>query len=332
MKEFKVSVIIPTYNRAYCVGEAIESALMQTFEDLEVIVVDDGSTDDTPQVLERFRNKIRVIRQQNSGVSAARNAGILAARGEWIAFLDSDDEYFPDALRHLLEPFADDTAIVARFGNVTFEGPWGQRDLFSLRRFKFEGPAILERPLITVLKGFSPVAFAARRTVLLKAGMFDTRLNIHEDTDLMYRVALMGPCMITPDLVTRAIRKGDKDDDLSSAHVADPILSPRIFVYIFRKLLLSDSLNREERRHINRKLGGAWHDYAEARYRKSEGIPKRFLIKSILADRTLHGVVRSGPALFFGSTGFKWTQGLRSLKRGRQSSFRRSEFGQDRNQ
>ncbi len=88
-----VSVVIPTFNRASMVGEAIESALRQTYQRLEVIVVDDGSEDDTPAVLARFSDRIRVIRQSNAGAGVARNRAIDAARGDLIAFLDSDDEW-----------------------------------------------------------------------------------------------------------------------------------------------------------------------------------------------------------------------------------------------
>ena len=95
----KVSVIIPTYNRAAKVRNAIASVLAQTFSDLEVIVVDDGSSDDTGQILgESFGDRIRYYAQANQGVSVARNKGIAEARGEWIAFLDSDDLWEKDKL------------------------------------------------------------------------------------------------------------------------------------------------------------------------------------------------------------------------------------------
>src|SRR5271165_4480269 len=93
-----VSVIIPTFNRASTIGKAIASVVSQTFQDFELIVIDDGSTDETADVLLSFANTIRLIRQENRGVSAARNAGIRAARGRWIAFLDSDDEWHRDKL------------------------------------------------------------------------------------------------------------------------------------------------------------------------------------------------------------------------------------------
>src|SRR4051812_26873537 len=93
-----VSVIIPTYNRANVVSEAVESVLNQTYSKVELIVVDDGSTDDTLEKLRRFGNTITVITQENAGPSAARNAGIANARGDLIAFLDSDDLWLPTNL------------------------------------------------------------------------------------------------------------------------------------------------------------------------------------------------------------------------------------------
>ncbi len=95
-----VSVVIPTYNRAQMVSEAVRSVLEQTFGDLEVIVVDDGSTDGTREALKPHADKIRYLRQENSGVSAARNRGIAEARGSLIAFLDSDDLWLPAKLKN----------------------------------------------------------------------------------------------------------------------------------------------------------------------------------------------------------------------------------------
>ena len=99
----RVSVIIPSFNRAHCIAGSVESVLAQSFQDLEVIVVDDGSTDNTQEVLARFGNRIRVIRQDNGGVSAARNAGMRAARASWIAFQDSDDMWRPEKLQAQIE-------------------------------------------------------------------------------------------------------------------------------------------------------------------------------------------------------------------------------------
>jgi len=95
----RVSVIIPTYNRAGYLGEAIQSVLDQTFSDFELLVVDDGSTDNTREVVASFKDvRVRYIQQENRGVAAARNAGIKASDGEYIAFLDSDDIWLPENL------------------------------------------------------------------------------------------------------------------------------------------------------------------------------------------------------------------------------------------
>ena len=91
-----VSVIIPTYNRAHYVVEAVESVLAQTHKNIEIIVVDDGSTDGAEEILDPYKDRIRYFYQENQGVSAARNLGIRNANGQYLAFLDSDDLWLPD--------------------------------------------------------------------------------------------------------------------------------------------------------------------------------------------------------------------------------------------
>jgi len=93
-----VSLVIATFNHARFVGEALDSALAQTLRAVEVVVVDDGSTDDTPAVLARYDGRILVIRQPNRGLAAARNAGLAASRGTYVTFLDADDVLMPTKL------------------------------------------------------------------------------------------------------------------------------------------------------------------------------------------------------------------------------------------
>jgi len=99
----KVSVVIPTYNSAPYIAKTLESVFVQTYKDYEVIIVDDGSTDDTREVLKPFLHRIRYIYQDNRGPAAARNMGIRLAEGEYIAFLDSDDRWLPEKLRLQVE-------------------------------------------------------------------------------------------------------------------------------------------------------------------------------------------------------------------------------------
>ncbi len=120
----KVSVVIPTYNYAHFIGEAIESILAQTFPISEIIVVDDGSTDNTEQIIAAYGNKVRYIKQENSGVCAARNFGVENSSGDFIAFFDADDICFPTKIEKQMAKFAEDAKIglsTAGCANVTFK-------------------------------------------------------------------------------------------------------------------------------------------------------------------------------------------------------------------
>ena len=108
----KVSIIIPAYNCEKYIENSINSLLNQTYENIEVIVVNDGSTDNTQKVSENFGNSIKLINKENGGVSSARNRGIEEASGELIAFLDSDDEYLPIAIENMVKEFEDDTQLL----------------------------------------------------------------------------------------------------------------------------------------------------------------------------------------------------------------------------
>jgi glycosyltransferase involved in cell wall biosynthesis len=101
-----VSVIIPAYNAGECIGRAIESVLGQSYSDYEIVVVDDGSTDNTADIVRQYGDKVRYVHQKNAGVAVARNAGIAVARGDWIAFLDADDEWLPNKLKAQMDLLA----------------------------------------------------------------------------------------------------------------------------------------------------------------------------------------------------------------------------------
>lgn len=121
-----ISVIIPTYNRAKYITEAIESVLVQTYTDYEIIVVDDGSSDDTEIIIENYKSKhknIVYIRQTNSGPAVARNNGMRSARGEWIAFLDSDDIWDPIKLEYQMKCLKESNSLVCFSNHSTFENP-----------------------------------------------------------------------------------------------------------------------------------------------------------------------------------------------------------------
>ncbi|MGD9058428.1 MAG: glycosyltransferase [Desulfobacterales bacterium] len=206
-----VSVIIPTYNRDWIVKEAIESVLAQDFSDYELIVVDDGSDDRTPEILAAYEDPITVIRQSNRGVSAARNRGIAAATGRLIAFLDSDDLWLPQKLSAQVNFFAENpNAVICQT-----EEQWvrnGVRVNPKKRHLKFSG-MIFERSLALCL--VSPSAVMITKALFDAVGVFDEDLPACEDYDLWLRISCRYPVnLIETPLI---IKRGGHADQLSRA-------------------------------------------------------------------------------------------------------------------
>lgn len=189
-----VSVVIPAYNCDRYLAEAIDSVLAQTEQDYELIVVDDGSTDRTQQILQTYRNQalnidLRTVCQLNQGVAIARNHGIELARGKWIAFLDADDVFLPNKLAAqvaIAQSNLDVGIVHSGWQRISTTGeilmqvePWQQiptLDLESWLRWK---------PVL-------PSAMLFRRDWLERAGGFDPRFPPAEDTELVLRLARMG--------------------------------------------------------------------------------------------------------------------------------------------
>src|SRR5687768_13428667 len=123
MRMPRVSVVIPVYNAAAFVREAVDSALAQTHSDTEVIVVDDGSTDETPAILAAYGDRIRVHRQRNTGVGGARNTATRLATGDWLAFLDADDVWAPRKIEAQLNAVGDGAWVYTNRFNFGARGP-----------------------------------------------------------------------------------------------------------------------------------------------------------------------------------------------------------------
>ena len=184
-----VSVIIPTFNYGRFLREAINSALAQTYRPLEIIVVDDGSTDDTPQVLAEYRGRVRVIRQDNLGVGAARNVGITAATGDYLAFLDSDDIWKPETLERGVARFVDDPGLgLVHCGVESFDQ---NGKLLSVSTDGLEGWVAsdllrLDRQVIAAPGS----GIIVPKRVAEEVGGYDTQLQPSEDWDFCYRIAV----------------------------------------------------------------------------------------------------------------------------------------------
>lgn len=189
MRVAPVSVVIPSYNAGRFVGEAVESVLRQTLVPLEVIVVDDGSTDDTAAILGAFAGRINYVRQSNSGVSAARNRGVAAATQEWVAFLDADDVWHPRKIELQMRALARHSELVLLSAGA-FDWPCDRMP--SLPEGDGHVAAVSWAQLV-VKNELPSSAVVARRSVLRAAGSFDTQMQGPEDRDLWLRVAERGP-------------------------------------------------------------------------------------------------------------------------------------------
>ncbi|MBX3464651.1 MAG: glycosyltransferase family 2 protein [Planctomycetes bacterium] len=190
-----VSVVIPTFNRARLLPRAIDSVLAQTLPAAEVIVVDDGSTDDTADVIAGYGDRVRYLQQPNAGVSAARNKGIRAARHELIAFLDSDDYWRPGKLAAQV-PLMRDPRVSVCFTNRTWQSRLHE-DRFREAGFVCEGARqiVTDPASVMTLPGGSVLIASCciyRRSALLRVGGYDERLRVYEDLRLDLRLALDG--------------------------------------------------------------------------------------------------------------------------------------------
>jgi len=191
-KRVSISVIIPTYNRATFVTKAIDSVLSQTYKDYEIIVVDDGSTDDTRHVLKPYRDRIRYIYQENRGAAAARNLGIKSSNAKWLAFLDSDDRWLPEKLSFQMECVTQSDAQVC-FTNIIYESEPDEHTSLVATERKAMSYKVYDEPLEMVLdrsiKNYVQ-SMLVKRSLFDRVGYYDERLKIADDTRMIFDLAL----------------------------------------------------------------------------------------------------------------------------------------------
>lgn len=186
MKE-SVSVVIPTYNLAPFLRGAVEGVRAQGWPELEIVVVDDGSTDETAEVLGALAGEnanLRWFRQENAGAAAARNRGINESRGEFVAFLDADDVWLPGKLAAQFEALADKPEAAFSYTDVTLRHPDGRDEDLAC--------GVPGQPLLLQLLGgnlFATPTVLARRDCFREVGLFDASLRTGEDWDMWMRLA-----------------------------------------------------------------------------------------------------------------------------------------------
>jgi glycosyltransferase involved in cell wall biosynthesis len=262
----QISVIIPTYNRAKYVIKAVNSVLSQTCRNPEIIVVDDGSSDETRKALAPYSDKIRYIYQDNSGVSSARNRGILEAQGDWIAFLDSDDEWLSGYLYAQMRSIRRYPRAVAHITNsVAFsKDNEPQTDHFLeiglLRKFRNDRQIYLRNPFRTIVS--HPHWFlqstVMRRDVLLATNLFNPDLSMAEDIDVIAQMAMKGPFTISSEVLVSVHRREEEIVNLSAQFMNRGIYSFKCFCKVFSDLAERPELGRLDRLALYRTLGERW--------------------------------------------------------------------------
>jgi glycosyltransferase involved in cell wall biosynthesis len=256
-----VSVVVPAYNAAWCLGKAVDSVLAQDYRDFELIVVDDGSTDGTASVLADYGDAVRVVRQPNGGLSSARNAGIRAARGEFVAFLDADDWWLPGKLHRQVELMRSRPDVGFSSTAARVEDPDG-------RLLNVWGCAQWEGSFLVHLFGSnadvagSGSAVMARRAMFDRVGGFDESLRSLEDIDMWMRLAAVAgyACLDEP-LAVILKRPGSMSRNLEVMRAA------AVAVMAKNRRLLPEPLQGAYWRHC---MAGIHGDYAKWRYRAGQ--------------------------------------------------------------
>ncbi len=205
-----VSIIIPTYNASKFIKEAVDSALAQTYKDIEIIIIDDGSIDDTKKVLEGYLPKIKYFYQSNKGLSAARNVGIKIAKGDCIALLDADDIFLPNKIEEQIKFLEENPDCDVCYCDLYHFWDEESEKLLKLNYKYYSGddvlPGLLEKSFI------APLTVVIRKSVFDRFGYFDENLKRSEDLDFWFRLAYGGAkiCFLLKILAKlRMLKKGN---------------------------------------------------------------------------------------------------------------------------
>jgi len=230
-----VSVILPTFNRAWSIEQAVDSVLSQDYPELELIVVDDGSTDNTIEVLEQYKADIILLRQANAGVSAARNTGIKKSKGELIALLDSDDMWDKRKISCQVKFFAENPdAMICQTEEIWIRN--GRRVNPKIKHKKPSG--MIFEPCLNMCL-VSPSAVMIKKKLFDMKGFFDETMTVCEDYDMWLRISADTPVFLIDKPYT--IKRGGHEDQLSKLRSQD-----RFRIYSLVKLIKSDILTHDQ--------------------------------------------------------------------------------------
>ena len=235
MSSPRISAIIPTFNRAHLLPRAVDSILSQTLPPHSVIIVDDGSTDGTEKLIKKNYPEIKYLKQDNLGVSAARNAGITATSCEWLAFLDSDDEWLPEKLARQMEVLNLAPAMkICHSDEIWIRN--GKR-VNPLKKHSKSGGWMFKKALPICC--ISPSSAMIHRSVFDNVGLFEESLPACEDYDLWLRVTSSYPVLYISEKLV--VKHGGHQDQLSGKYWG----MDRFRIQALEKIILSGNLSNE---------------------------------------------------------------------------------------
>lgn len=233
---YKISVIIPTYNRASVLSRAIDSVFCQSHAAHEIIVVDDGSTDDTRTLVERDYPQVRYLYQTNKGVSAARNIGIKQSNGNWICLLDSDDSWQADKLEKQITAISNNPDyLICHTNEIWYRNG---KVLNQAKKHEKRGGNIFQHCL--PLCAISPSSVMISSDLFGDVGLFDEELPACEDYDMWLRICCRYPVLFIDEALTNKF--GGHDDQLSRQHWG----MDRFRIIALEKIIKSKNLNKED--------------------------------------------------------------------------------------
>ena len=243
MEEVKVSVIIPSYNSARYVVVAVESVLAQTYRDFEILVIDDGSTDDTKEVLKKYGQSICYLYKPNGGVSNARNYGIEKARGKYVAFLDADDVWMPEKLNKQVALLESNTDVGLSYTSaIKVDENLETKSYIEAKEYDDACEGLLLEMNILILS-----SSIARRDIVLQTNGFDSQFSTCADKDFWLRLSLLTKFAPVKEHLV-------KYRDVTGSMSSDPFLSKRDTEGVLNKFFALPNLPEKYKNLRNKSL------------------------------------------------------------------------------
>jgi len=290
-EDIKISAVIPTYNREKTIGRALESALAQEYPTSEIIVVDDGSKDNTRKIVESYGEKVRYVYQENAGVSGARNRGVNEAKFDWIAFLDSDDYWLPGHLRNMVNAIkATEGEAALYFSDIKRAPDEGGEYYWDRCGFKVTPPYQFKNDAGDwAIMPIQPMMFQAsviRRASYLEIGGIPEDLQTREDTLMFFKLGLLYPACAVSGCGT--VMGSDGNMRLTQELHSGSLSYGFATISIYKEVLaIREDISPKRRKFFIDALSTAYFGTGRICYRKKKYLSSvRYLFESAIISRS----------------------------------------------